>query len=124
MSTSASPPPPSSMLPAARPSVRLELAQAVAAAAAGVTGVAGLSPGPGVPIVTLGGADSVTGVRLTAERVEVHVVADRFPLPEVIAAVTEAVLAVLRGRGDQRDVFVRVEDVALGDSLADDTEVG
>lgn len=98
---------------------RAALAQAVAAAARAVDGVVDLSPGPWTPpVATLAPGGTITGVHLGDDRVAVHVVVDRFPLPPLLDAVRRQVEMTLRDRGDGREVFVRVEDVVLPDEAA------
>ncbi|HEV7930855.1 MAG TPA: hypothetical protein VGP70_00830 [Actinomadura sp.] len=97
---------------------RLELARAVARAAAtvpGVTRVVG-DAGP-VEVATLGPKTKVPGVRITDRSVEVHIAVDALPVHEVAAAVARAVRGVLTTAGDDRDVVVVVEDLDGVDAL-------
>lgn len=87
-------------------------ARSVAAAALGVPGVVGLTGGQGAVIAAThypGG--TVTGVRLSAAKVCVHIVVGRLPLGPVADDVRGAVRAALEGMGDTRVVEVVVEDL-------------
>lgn len=95
---------------------RTQVAETVAAAARAVAGVADLSPGPELPPVsTLAPGGAIVGVRLGEDRVHVHVVADRVPLPPLLEDVRRQVTEALRALGDERGVFVRIEDIVLDD---------
>ena len=90
---------------------REDLARAVADAVIDVPGVARLHPGTGVEVATLFPGGKVIGLRLSGEAVEVHLVADRVPLPPVADEAAGAAQRVLAAAGDGRDVRVVVEDV-------------
>ena len=90
---------------------REDLARAVADAVVDVPGVARLHPGTGVEVATLFPGGKVIGLRLSGEVVEVHLVADRVPLPPVADEAAAAARRVLAAAGDGRDVRVVVEDV-------------
>lgn len=92
---------------------REDLAHAAADAALQVPGVARLSPGGPVEVSTQYAGGKVIGVRLGTERAEVHVVADRVPLPPVADQVAAAVAAVLAAAGEPKPVTVVVADVEL-----------
>jgi len=88
-----------------------DLAQAVAAAVTAVPGVARLSGGSGVEVATLFAGGKVVGLRLSGEQVDIHVVADRVPLPPIADEAAKAARRVLAVAGDDRQVRVVVEDV-------------
>jgi hypothetical protein len=73
--------------------------------------VARLHPGGGVEVATLFPGGKVIGLRLSGEVVEVHLVADRVPLPPIADEAAAAARRVLNAVGDGRDVRVVVEDV-------------
>ena len=90
---------------------REDLARAVADAVVDVPGVTRLSPGTGVEVATLFAGGKVIGLRLSGEVVEVHLVADRVPLPPIADEAAAAARRVLSAAGDPRDVLVVMEDV-------------
>ena len=90
---------------------REDLARAVADAVLEVPGVARLSPGGPVEVATLFAGGKVVGLRLSGEVVELHIVADRVPLPEVAEQASVAAKVVLSAAGDDREVLVVVDDV-------------
>jgi hypothetical protein len=92
---------------------REDLAHAVADAALAVPGVARLSPGSGIEVSTQYGGGKVIGVRLGPERVEVHIVADRAPLPQIADKVAEVVGVVLVAAGTPTPVTVVVDDIDM-----------
>ena len=92
---------------------REDLALAAADAALGVPGVARLSPGSGVEVSTQYAGGKVLGIRLGGERAEVHIVADRVPLPPITDQVGAAVGAVLAAAGESKPVTVVVADVEV-----------
>ena len=93
---------------------REDLANAVADAARDVSGVTRLNDrSSGVEISTQFAGGKVFGVRLLADRAEVHVVAGRGPLPELAGEVVAAVSAVLTAAGEPRPVSVVIDDVTL-----------
>jgi hypothetical protein len=89
---------------------REDLARAVADAVLKVAGVARLSPGSPVEVATLFAGGKVVGLRLSGEMVEVHIVADRGPLPQVGEEASAAAKRVLSAAGDDREVMVVVDD--------------
>jgi hypothetical protein len=92
--------------------VRVEdIASAIADAALGVPGVAGLSPGRGVEVSTPYPGGKVVGVRMAPDGVTVGITVDRVPLPPVADQVTAAVRGVLSAVGDDRPVTVVIDDV-------------
>lgn len=90
---------------------REDLARSVADAVLEVPGVARLSPGSSVEVATLFAGGKVVGLRLSGEVVEVHIVADRVPLPQVAEQASAAAMRVLSAAGDDRQVLVVVDDV-------------
>jgi hypothetical protein len=94
---------------------REDVARAVADAATAVPGVAGLSSQGDVEISTQFAGGKVLGVRLRPDYAEVHIIADRGPLPDVAGDVVSAVAAVLEAAGEPRPVNVVVDDVVIGD---------
>lgn len=95
---------------------REDLAHAVADAVTAVPGVAALVPGPGVEASTQFSGGKVIGLRLSTDPVEVHIRADRVPLPAVAEAAAMAARTVLAAAGDDRPVRVIVDDI-VADSL-------
>ena len=108
------PPPPSSPLPVPRPPVdpgrRGRLALAVAAAVDSVGG-ARRTGGQGIEVSTQYPGGRVLGVRLGADEVSVHIVAERLPLDAVAEAVRFATRLALSSLGDSRAVAVAIEDL-------------
>jgi hypothetical protein len=90
---------------------REDVARSVAEAVTAVPGVAGLTPGPGVEVSTQFSGGKVVGVRLGGEQVEIHIRADRMPLPPIAAEAIAAARRVLAAIGDERRVLVVVDDV-------------
>ncbi len=90
---------------------REDLARAVADAVTAVPGVSALVSGPGVEVSTLFSGGKVVGLRLSSDPVEVHIRADRVPLPPVAEAAASAARTVLTAAGDDRSVRVVVVDV-------------
>jgi hypothetical protein len=90
---------------------REDIARAVADAVLAVPGVARLSPGSGVEVSTQFSGGKVIGVRLTGDEVEVHIVADRIPLPPIANEAAAATGQVLAATGDDRPVVVVVDDI-------------
>ena len=107
-------PPPPRTVPAPSPLVdpgrRGRLALAVAAAVDTVVGVR-RTGGPGVEVATQYPGGRVVGVRLGADQVTVHLIAERFPLESVADAVHAAVGAALADLGDRRAVAVTIDDL-------------
>ncbi len=91
---------------------REDVARAVAEAACAVPGVAGLSSVGDVEISTQFAGGKVLGVRLRSDSAEVHIIAERVPLPPIADEVVRAVAAVLTAAGEPRPVTVVVADVA------------
>jgi hypothetical protein len=91
---------------------REDLAHAIADAVTEVPGVAGLTPGDGVEVATLYSGGKVVGLRLSSDPVQVHIIADRTPLPPVAEAAAAAARRVLAAAGDDREVQVVVADLA------------
>ena len=90
---------------------REDLANAVADAARAVPGVARLNHEGLVEISTQFAGGKVLGVRLLGDRAEVHIVANRGPLPQVADNVVAAVSAVLDAAGEPRPVTVVIDDI-------------
>jgi hypothetical protein len=91
---------------------REDVARSVAEAVTAIPGVAGLSPGTGVEVSTQFSGGKVVGVRLNGEKVEIHIRADRVPLPPIADEAVVAARRVLAAVGDDRPVLVVVDDVA------------
>ncbi|MFC7484639.1 hypothetical protein ACFQX7_37875 [Luedemannella flava] len=89
---------------------REDLVRALAEAVEQVPGVARLHPGTVVEVATHFAGGKVVGVRL-GDPVEIHIVADRVPLPPVAAEVAAATRRILAAAGDDRQVTVVVDDV-------------
>ena len=92
------------------PGRRGRLALAVAAAVDAVGGVR-RTGGPGVEVATQYPGGRVLGVRLGADEVTVHIVAERLPLDAVADAVRFAASSALARLGDSRAVAVSVDDL-------------
>ena len=112
--TGTTPPPSSTPRPVPRPPVdpgrRGRLALAVAAAVDTVGGVR-RTGGPGVEVATQYPGGRVLGVRLGADEVTVHIIAERLPLDAVAEAVRLAARSALASLGDGRAVAVSVDDL-------------
>jgi hypothetical protein len=93
---------------------REDLAHAVADAACAVPGVAGLNHRGAVEISTQFAGGKVLGIRLLPDYAEVHIIADRGPLPQVAEDVRAAVAAVLTAAGEPRHVVVAIDDITAG----------
>jgi hypothetical protein len=93
---------------------REDLAHAVAGAVTAVPGVEGLSPGSPVEVSTQFAGGKVVGVRLLDDIAEVHIVANRGPLPTIAQDVATAVSAVLDAAGEPRPVTVVIDDITSG----------
>ncbi len=108
------PPPTTNPGPGPRPPVdpgrRGRLALAVAAAVDSVSGVR-RTGGPGVEVATQYPGGRALGVRLGADEVTVHIVAERLPLDAVADAVRVAARSALAAHGDRRAVAVSVDDL-------------
>ena len=112
---------------------RVAVAQAVAAAVAGVPGVARLSGGAGIEAATLYPGGKVTGVKVADHRVAVHLVASQLPLPALVGEVRAAARAALASLGFEHSIDVVVESLDLdqlppaasaGEGLAQPVTVG
>jgi hypothetical protein len=69
-----------------------------------------------VEVSTQFSGGKVLGLRLTSDPVEVHIRADRVPLPPVAEAAATAARTVLAAAGDDRPVRVVVDDI-VADAL-------
>ena len=92
------------------PGRRGRLALAIAVAVDSVGGVR-RTGGPGVEVATQYPGGRVLGVRLGADEVTVHIIAERLPLDAVADAVRLAARSALSGLGDSRAVAVSVDDL-------------
>jgi hypothetical protein len=110
--TATSPSPVTSRTPRAAvdPGRRGGLALAIADAVDAVVGVR-RTGGQGVEVATQYPGGRVLGVRLGADEVTVHVIAERLPLDSVADGVHAAVDATLAALGDRRAVAVRIDDL-------------
>lgn len=91
----------------------MELARAAAAAALATEGVRSLGTGRFVEAATYGAGEKVSGVVVTPEEVEVHVIAEyplAKPIPEIAESIRQRVGTSARGR----KTVVVVEDLELG----------
>jgi hypothetical protein len=89
---------------------REDVVRALADAVVKVPGVARLHPGSIVETATHFAGGKVVGIRL-GDPVEIHIVADRVPLPPVADKVVAAARKVLAASGDDSPVTVIVDDV-------------
>ncbi len=98
------------MTPAITPAPdRAALAAAIAEAVKAVPGIERLTGGNDVEVATQFAGGKVLGVRLR-ETVEVHVVANKMPLPPVAEKTATAARVVLAQAGDTRPVEVFIDD--------------
>ena len=88
-----------------------DLVRALAEAVERVPGVARLHPGSVVEAATYFPGGKIVGVRL-GDPVEIHIEADRVPLPAVATDVVAAARRVLAAAGVDSQVTVVVDDVA------------
>ncbi|CAN5607235.1 hypothetical protein BH24ACT21_BH24ACT21_16980 [soil metagenome] len=91
----------------------LQLARAAQEAALATKGVHSLGAGRFVEAATYGAGEEVSGVVVTPERVEVHVIADYpldKPVPDLAQDIRESVLPEVEGR--EADVVVEDVEVA------------
>ncbi|GAA4440462.1 hypothetical protein [Phytohabitans houttuyneae] len=100
-----------------------ELALAVRDAVTAVPGVRQVRAGSAVEVATQYPGGKVSGVRVSGETVEVHVVVGRLPLQPVVGQARAAARAVLDRYGDPRPVTVVVVDVADDAFAGADTNV-
>jgi hypothetical protein len=96
--------------PPADPGRRGRLALAVAAAVDTVAGVR-RTGGQGVEVATQYPGGRALGVRLGADGVTVHVIAERLPLDVLAESVRLAARSALAALGDSRAVAVSVDDL-------------
>lgn len=90
-------------------------ADAIAAAALAIPGVAGLHGGPALDFATYLPGRSVAGVRLPGDRVEVHLTA-RYGAELPLLA--EAVRAAVSPEAGGLPVEIHIDDLDLGDDAA------
>jgi hypothetical protein len=86
------------------------LAASIADAVRTVPGVRRLDRGGAIEAATQYPGGKVVGVRLD-ETVQIHIAADRVPLPPVAAGVARAARSVLAAVGDDRPVEVFIDDI-------------
>ncbi|HZM78429.1 MAG TPA: hypothetical protein VFC19_22105 [Candidatus Limnocylindrales bacterium] len=86
------------------------LAISIADAVSAAPGVRRLTGGDAIEAATQYPGGKVVGVRL-AETVQIHLVADRVPLPPVGAEAAKAARSVLAKAGDDRPVEVFIDDI-------------
>lgn len=92
------------------PGRRGRLALAVAEAVDAVVGVR-RTGGQRVEVATQYPGGRVVGIRLGADEVTVHIIAERLPLHIVAEAVHAAVGPILDSFGDRREVAVCIDDL-------------
>jgi uncharacterized alkaline shock family protein YloU len=93
----------------------IQLARAAAAAALATEGVRSLGRGRYVEAATYGAGEKVSGVVVTPEEVEIHVVAE-YPLPKPIPEIAESIRERVGERAGDRNTVVVVEDLELGET--------
>jgi hypothetical protein len=93
----------------------LELARAAAAAALATDGVRSLGQGRFSEAATYGAGEKVSGVVVTPEEVEVHVVA-AYPLAKPIPQLAESIRERVGARAGGRRTVVVVEDLEIGET--------
>ena len=86
------------------------LAISIADAVRAVPGVQRLTGGDAIEVATYYAGGKVVGVRLD-KTVQIHLVANRMPLPPVAADAAKAAQSVLAKAGDDRPVEVFVDDI-------------
>lgn len=93
----------------------LELARVAAAVALATEGVRSLGQGRFAEAATYGAGEKVTGVVVTPQEVEVHVVAE-YPLPKPIPQLAESIRERVGSRAGGRKTVVVVEDLEMGET--------
>lgn len=95
----------------------LEQARAVSEAALATEGVYSLGVGRYAEAATYEGSEKVTGVVVSPEEIEVHIIAD-YPLAKPIPELSEKIRERVVERAEGRRVTVVVEDLRVVDDAS------
>jgi hypothetical protein len=90
----------------------LELARAAVQAALATEGVHSMGRGRYVEAATYEGGEKVSGVVVSPEEVEIHIVA-RYPLPKPIPEISGSIIERVAPQADDRRTVVVVEDLEV-----------
>jgi len=90
----------------------LELARAAVQAALATEGVHSMGRGRYVEAATYEGGEKVSGVVVSPEEVEIHIVA-RYPLPKPIPEISGSIIERVAPHADDRRTVVVVEDLEV-----------
>lgn len=93
----------------------LQLARAAAAAALATEGVRSMGKGRFVEAATYDAGEKVSGVVVTPDEVEVHIVAE-YPLAKPIPEIAESIRQRVGTRAGDRRTVVVVEDLEMGET--------
>lgn len=100
----------------------LQIARAASEAALATEGVHRLGSGRFVEAATYGPGEKVSGVVVTPEEIQVHVVAV-YPLPKPIPELARSIRERVAPKVGNREVTVVVEDLEMGDEPGTDQVV-
>jgi uncharacterized alkaline shock family protein YloU len=90
----------------------LLLARAAVQAALATEGVHSMGRGRFVEAATYEGSEKVSGVVVTPEEVEIHIVA-RYPLPKPIPEISRSIMERVAPQAGDRRIVVDVEDLEV-----------
>ena len=92
----------------------IELARAASVAALATEGVYSMGRGRYVEAATYEGSEKVSGVVVTPENLEIHIVA-RYPLPKPIPEIAESIRERVAPEAGGRKTMVVVDDLEVAD---------
>jgi uncharacterized alkaline shock family protein YloU len=92
----------------------IELARAASVAALATEGVYSMGRGRYVEAATYEGSEKVSGVVVTPEDLEIHIVA-RYPLPKPIPEIAESIRERVAPEAGGRKTMVVVDDLEVAD---------
>ena len=92
----------------------IELAKAASVAALATEGVYSMGRGRYVEAATYEGSEKVSGVVITPEELEIHIVA-RYPLPRPIPEIAENIRERVAPEAGSRKTMVVVDDLEVAD---------
>jgi uncharacterized alkaline shock family protein YloU len=92
----------------------IELARAASGAALATEGVYSMGRGRYVEAATYEGSEKVSGVVVTPEDLEIHIVA-RYPLPKPIPEIAESIRERVAPEAGGRKTMVVVDDLEVAD---------
>jgi hypothetical protein len=92
----------------------IELARAASVAALATEGVYSMGRGRYVEAATYEGSEKVSGVVITPEDLEIHIVA-RYPLPKPIPEIAENIRERVAPKAGGRKTMVVVDDLKVAD---------